>query len=40
MINKEKIFLKNKNSGKNISKNIIVERLKLTREEFYKKIIL
>ena len=38
-INKEKIFLKTKISGKNISKNIIVERLKLTREEFYKKII-
>ncbi len=37
--NKEKIFLKTKISGKNISKNIIVERLKLTREEFYKKII-
>ena len=35
----KKNFLKTKISGKNISKNIIVERLKLTREEFYKKII-
>ena len=38
-LKQEKIYLKTKILGKNIIKNIIVKRLTLNQEEFYKKII-
>ena len=38
-LKKEKIYLKTKISGKNIVKNITVERFELNEREFYEKII-
>ena len=38
--NKEKVFLKTRIMGKTLNRNLVIEKMNLTDEEFYNKIIL